>query len=148
MLPPHRNPDDPAEHSPGEQGVGHAWHDPIDPYAPPTQAAMSAAELPDWFKLMSGCVILVSLAAVTSQAFVGLTGYLLPPYLLFLTHPLWQAVAILLVPILVVYRVVRRRQRTWKIDIRSSGWANFFLWWGVFYYLALGLQLLIRHRVW
>lgn len=114
------------------------------PYVAPRFRGTPAGEFPDWFKFLSGLVILCSLLAVSSQVIVNMTGFFLPTPLLFLLHPVWPAVSILLVPVLVIYSLFRRRQRTWKIDVRSSGWANFFLWWGVLYYVLLGVQLLIR----
>jgi len=114
------------------------------PYAPPTPISQPHGELPDWFKIASGFIILSSLLAVSAQVIVNASGMFLPSSLLFLLHPVWPAISILLVPILVGYSLFRRRQKTWKIDIRSSGWANFFLWWGVLYYVLLGFQILLR----
>ncbi|MDA0659229.1 MAG: hypothetical protein O3C60_10340 [Planctomycetota bacterium] len=117
---------------------------PLAPYIAPRFIGAPLGELPDWFKFLSGLVISCSLLAVSSQIIVNMTGAFLPTPLLFLGHPIWPAISILLVPVLVVYSLFRRRQRTWKIDVRSSGWANFFLWWGVLYYVLLGSQLLLR----
>ena len=108
---------------------------------PGTASSRPGRHVPTWFKIATGSLMLVSLLAVTTLAMVRLGGLEPVGFVDWLAHPVWQGISLLLVPCLIVYRMLKRNRFSWKIDTTSSGWANFFLWWGVIYYVLLGIQL-------